>query len=336
MMANENDLNRRTFLKSLGLSVGTASLLPLSAAQKGRSKGSLVQRLGYPADARVLILTADEFGECHAANMGIIQCWEAGLLKGTTLVAPGPWAPEAVEYVRKHPEFEVGVHLTLATGNVSGIGYRPLLSRAEVPGLYNPEGYMWPYGDITWEHATADQVKRESRAQIEQVLHWGIKPTHIDPHDGIFNLPRAHFTREPILEFAKLYGELAKEFSVPVRMSYTPVLLKTLGLTDMPEIITKMGVIAAQEGYQAPREPGDVLKLMRDQAPGTVREIYIHPVVDSPEARAVRIERDWWKTGVNNLALFTTGRDEVQKVIKEEGLIVIGWSKIRDLQRSGG
>ena len=108
-------MNRRIFLKSACFSVGTARILSASGAQKEGSGASLVQRLGYAADARVLIITADEFGECHASNMGIMRCWEAGLLKSATLEAPAPWAPEAAEYVRKHPEMDVGVHLTLTT-----------------------------------------------------------------------------------------------------------------------------------------------------------------------------------------------------------------------------
>jgi hypothetical protein len=307
-------------------------ILPGSGPQKEISGASLVQRLGYAADARLLILTADEFGECHAANIGVMRCWEAGLLKSVTWLAPAPWAPEAAEYVRKHPEMDVGVHLTLATGPVAGMGWRPLLSRTAVPGLYNPDGYLWPYGTETWKHATADEVKRESRAQIEKAIHMGIDPTHLDPHDGIFNLPADMGSH--VREFAKLYGELAKEFSLPVRLSYTRALLAERGLEDMPAIISKQGVLMNDEGLMC--ETGDSYrKIFHERAPGTVTEMYIHAAVDCPELRAVRNQRDWWKVGVDNLQLFTEGREEVRRVIKEEGFTVIGWREIRDLQRRG-
>ncbi len=334
-MSNGSDLRRRTFLKSACFSLGTAGILSGGSAQKGGSGPSLVQRLGHPADARVLIITADEFGESHATNMGIVKCWEAGLLKSTTWVAPGPWAPEAAEYVRKHPEMDVGVHLTLTMGNVSGMGYRPLLSRAEAPGLHTPEGYLWPFGVEAWQHATADEIKRESRAQIQKAIQMGIDPTHLDPHDGIFNFPRGTSMGRHLHEFAQLYGELAKEFRVPVRMSYTRAKLAEMGEQAMPATISKLGVLMNDEGMMCEAGKG-YLKILRGRAPGTVTEMYIHPVIDGPEIRAVRKDKDWWKVGVDNLQQFTAGLDEVKQVIKEEGLIVIGWREIRDLQRRGG
>jgi len=331
-MRKGSDLNRRTFLNSACLSVGLTRILPASGPQKERTGANLVQRLGYPPDARLLILTADEFGECHAANVGIMKCWETGLLKSVTWVAPGPWALEAAEYIRNHPKMDVGVHLTLSMGSVYGMGYRPLLSRAEVPGLYRPDGYLWPYGLETWKHVTPDEVKRESRAQIEQAIRMGINPTHLDPHDGIFNLPADMGSH--VREFAKLYGELAKEFSLPVRLSYTRAKLAELGLVDVPAIISNQGVLMNDEGLMC--ETGDSYrKIFHERAPGTVTEMYIHAAVDCPELRAVRKQRDWWKVGVDNLQLFTEGREEVRRAIKEEGFIVIGWREIRDLQRRG-
>ena len=126
-MFSGDDLNRRGFLKAASLSIGTASILPTIGAPKEASGPSLVQRLGYPPDARLLIITADEFGECHAANVGIIQCWEAGLVNSVTWLAPASWAPEALDYIRKHPGMDVGVHLAV-TGAVgsgtAGMGWR--------------------------------------------------------------------------------------------------------------------------------------------------------------------------------------------------------------------
>src|SRR5437016_5327522 len=209
------DLSRRGFVRSACASLGLAQILPAASGP------TLVQRLGYTADARVLIITADEFGECHASNMGVIQCWEAGLLKSITWQAPGPWAPEAAEYVRSRSGMDVGVHLTLTRGSVTGMAYRPLLPPTDVPGLYTPEGYMWPNGVEAWKHCTADEVKREARAQIQHAIRMGIDPTHLDPHDGIFNFPRGTSPGNHLGEFAKLYGELAKEFALPVRLSYT-------------------------------------------------------------------------------------------------------------------
>jgi predicted glycoside hydrolase/deacetylase ChbG (UPF0249 family) len=322
--------HRRTFLKSAGVSIGTAHIL--SGAQKTGAGGSLVQRLGYPADARVVIVTADEFGECHASNMGVIACWEAGLLKSCTFQAPGCWAPEAVEYARKHPDMDVGVHLTLTTGTVSGMGIRPILPRGEVPGLCTPNGYLWPTGIEAWQHTNLDEIRKESRAQIEQALHVGIDPTHIDPHDGIMQDRGG----KHLGDFVKVYAEIAKEFNLPVRMPPTQAKFSEYGLPDVRPSYTKMGILMPDEGLASIGQKSFLQKFLHDRLPGTVSEIYIHPAVDGAEVQAVRATGGWWKVGTGDYQLFATNRDEVRQMIKDEGIVLIGWRAIRDLQRHGG
>ena len=39
---------------------------------------STAERLGYAADARVLILNADDFGMCHDQNEGVIRGLQEG------------------------------------------------------------------------------------------------------------------------------------------------------------------------------------------------------------------------------------------------------------------
>ena len=44
--------------------------------------------LGYPADARLLIINADDFGMCHAANAAITRSLTEGVVTSTTLMVP--------------------------------------------------------------------------------------------------------------------------------------------------------------------------------------------------------------------------------------------------------
>jgi predicted glycoside hydrolase/deacetylase ChbG (UPF0249 family) len=46
--------------------------------------------LGYPDDARLLIINADDFGMCHAVNSAIIQTLAEGIVRSTTLMVPCP------------------------------------------------------------------------------------------------------------------------------------------------------------------------------------------------------------------------------------------------------
>ena len=44
--------------------------------------------LGYPDDARLLIINADDFGMCHTANAAIARSLTDGVVRSTTLMVP--------------------------------------------------------------------------------------------------------------------------------------------------------------------------------------------------------------------------------------------------------
>jgi hypothetical protein len=49
-------------------------------------KSSQTNRLlGYPGDARLLILNADDFGMCHSINEAILHTLRESLVRSTTL-----------------------------------------------------------------------------------------------------------------------------------------------------------------------------------------------------------------------------------------------------------
>ncbi len=56
---------------------------------------TLLERLGRQKDERLLILTADLLGMCHASNVGVYESIRSGLATGAGLMVPGPWARHA-------------------------------------------------------------------------------------------------------------------------------------------------------------------------------------------------------------------------------------------------
>jgi predicted glycoside hydrolase/deacetylase ChbG (UPF0249 family) len=75
--------------------------------------------LGYPADARLLLINADDFGMCHAINEAIFRTLKDGLVRSTTVMAPCPWALQAMQLLRENPDIAFGVHLTVICETVT-------------------------------------------------------------------------------------------------------------------------------------------------------------------------------------------------------------------------
>ena len=160
---------------------GSVSGGPAPADSVGAVPGSLpdrslVERLGYPADAKLVVISCDDLGSSHAANVGVYRALREGAATCTSLMVPAPWARHAAEMYE--PGDDVGVHLTL---NAEHRIYRwgPI---THAPSLLSGEGGFPRTIDDLWEHADPDEVRRELRAQIERALAWGIDATHLAPH----------------------------------------------------------------------------------------------------------------------------------------------------------
>src|SRR5690348_10674731 len=98
--------------------------------------------LGYPADARLLIINADDFGMCQAINDAILRSLREGVVCSTSLMAPCPRALDAMHLLAENPDIPFGVHLTVICETVNG-RWGPLTSGDRVPSLIDETGHFY-------------------------------------------------------------------------------------------------------------------------------------------------------------------------------------------------
>jgi predicted glycoside hydrolase/deacetylase ChbG (UPF0249 family) len=122
--------------------------------------------LGYPDDARLLIINADDFGMCHAVNAAILRTLKEGIVSSTSLMAPCPWASHAMRLLRENPRIPFGVHLTVVCDSLD---YRwgPVAPKSSVPSLIDEAGYFHHSSRIPefLAQARLDELEVEWRAQ---------------------------------------------------------------------------------------------------------------------------------------------------------------------------
>ncbi len=181
-------------------------LISFAIAATAQQTKTFAERLGWPKGARVLILHVDDAGMSHDSDEGVEMALSEGVSTSTSVMMPCAWVPEIVKYIKDHPGTDAGLHLTL-TSEWDNYRWGPLAGKAMVPGLVDKQGCFWPSVGAVYFRASADEVDKEIRAQLDRALSMGFKPTHLDSHMGTL------FAKDAFME---KYLKLGIEKQIPV------------------------------------------------------------------------------------------------------------------------
>jgi chitin disaccharide deacetylase len=272
--------------------------------------------LGYPADARLLIINADDFGMCHSINEAIFRVLKGGVVRSTTLMVPCPWALHAMHFLADHPEFPFGVHLT-AISDWSDYRWGPVTPKEKVPSLVNEAGYFYNFEGMPefLAQVSLEQLEMEFRAQIEVVLAAGLQPTHLDWHALRFG------NRTDIVD---LMIRLAKENGLALRVIGRPSIEK----------LHSQGLPTIDYDFLDSYSLDPVTKWARyaqllHELPAGLSEWAVHPGLDNAELLA--IEPDGRHVRQADFVFFTS--QEAKEIVKEEGIILLDYRTLQAVWR---
>lgn len=279
---------------------------------------------------RYLIIHADDAGMSHSVNRATIEALESGVVSSVSIMVPCPWFKEFAEYAKRHPDYDYGIHLTL---NSEWDVYRwgSVAPRDQVRSLLDDEGYLWDSVAQVREHARAEEVEIELRAQIDRARAWGIPLTHLDTHMGAlvsrpdlvevyvklgvaYDLPILFFNR---LDQAtsEAYPALAEKFATS---------LSRLREQDLPAIDTLLQFYGGEIPSKREQEYRDQLANL----PAGVTELIIHCGFDDEELRGITssaARRDQDRRLFSNPALL--------EELRQRGVQLITWKQLRQLRR---
>lgn len=248
------------------------------------------EKLGFPKGKKILLLHCDDAGMCEEANIAV----QSYILKGDVLSAavmmPCPNAEEMVEWAKKHPSSDIGVHLTL-TSEWKKYRWTTLTDPKKVPGLIDPEGKMWPEVMDVVTHASAKEVETEIHAQIDKIIKIGYKPSHIDTHMG---------TLYGSAEYAKVFFETAVKYNIPAnaidlsnkevadyyRAAGYPIndeMIKFLEIYPLPKLDN---FTSAPDGKSYENKRENFIKLVQSLKPG-LTEIIFHPSILTENLKSI-------------------------------------------------
>ncbi|MEU6955571.1 polysaccharide deacetylase family protein [Streptomyces sp. NPDC045714] len=269
--------------------------------------------LGYPPDARLLIVNCDDFGMYPAINAAVIESVEEGIASSCSLMVPCPGAPQAMKLLSRRPQIPFGIHLTLVC-EMPGIPWGPWIARKRVSSLLDPAGELFsptPVGRAALlGQARLDELELEFRAQIDAVADAGLTPTHLDFHclaDG---------GRDDILDLTVV---LAAEYGLAVRVWLEPgrqaMRERGLPVTDNDFLDSFSLDIEGKADRYA--------QMLRD-LPAGLNEWAVHPSLGDKESQAVD---DGWTVRRTDYEFLTS--PQAREVLQQEDITVIDYRTIQ-------
>jgi chitin disaccharide deacetylase len=206
------NMNRKLFVATVMLMLAVSSATALHRAEEPRPQSpskTVAERLGYPRDAKLLIVHADDLGAAHSINRASTKALESGSVSSGSIMVPCPWLLEIASYARAHPEADLGLHLTL-TSEWSLYRWGPVLGKDQVTSLLDSSGYLYSSELEAAAHIDVKEVEAEIRAQIARARALGIQPTHLDSHMGTLYQNKALF---------EVLVRVSREYKLPFRVS---------------------------------------------------------------------------------------------------------------------
>ena len=275
------------------------------------------RRLGYPADARLLIINADDFGMCHATNAAICRTLTEGVAQSTTLMVPCPWALHAMRWLSAHPEIAFGVHLTALC---DGPDYRwgPLTPRDRVPSLVDETGTFYRFERMAefFAQINLDELELEFRAQIEAVLAAHLTPTHLDWHS-------LRIAARP--DIVAMMLRLAQEYGLALRVYGQAVIEKVQGqglpTNDYDFLDSSMLDTVGKSARFA--------QLLRELPVG-LSEWAVHPGLDSAELLAIEPDGNHFRQADFDFLISA----EAPAIIRQEGIILLNYAPLQAVWQS--
>ncbi|HEX2850841.1 MAG TPA: ChbG/HpnK family deacetylase [Acidimicrobiales bacterium] len=127
-----------------------------------------------------LVVQGDDFGMCHAVNVGTVAAFVDGILTQASTMVPCPWFDEAAALAREH-RLPLGIHQTL-TCEWDHLRWRPLTAG---PSLVGPDGTFHRTVADARDAIDRDDAIIEIEAQTERFLAAGLDLTYYDVHMGV-------------------------------------------------------------------------------------------------------------------------------------------------------
>ncbi len=287
----------------------------------------VAEQLGYSDKDILVIVNIDDVGLHKDETEASFRALNFGMVKSGSIMVPCPNFEQVIKLWQKSPEIDLGIHLTLTCEWGEKYPWAPVLSKTDVPSLYNPEGSMWPTDEAFLLHANRKDIERELEAQINKVLDTGLKPSHLDYHMNF----AFHGGLFPIVM------ELSRKFDLPMRvpkskiykLPFTKNNLRSLRRRGYVFPDTRKGIYTmGGEDQSLEFRKAKYHDHLRSLQPG-VHNIHVHITFQTKKLEHIMGLHD---SSIRQIDYDVWTSDDTKKLVEELGIIFINFRPLQKLQ----
>jgi predicted glycoside hydrolase/deacetylase ChbG (UPF0249 family) len=155
-----------------------------------------------------LVFNADDLGLTHGVNLGIVECYENGVVNSASLMTTAPYFEEAVSLIQEHRLDNIGLHFNLTE-------FAPLLTTHKT--LVDEHGVFFRT-ICDRKNVDLEEVAAELEAQYQRAIAAGVVITHFDSHHHVH---MSELLKKVFLKMANKYGmplrKMPNEYRNPVK-----------------------------------------------------------------------------------------------------------------------
>lgn len=284
---------------------------------------NLAQKLGYPEDAKLLIIHADDAGLSHSENQATIKALENGSVNSYSIMVPCPWFFEMAAFAKNNPNYDCGIHLTL-TCEWENYKFGPVLPVSEVSSLTDHNGYFYKTRKDFKNNAKPSEIKKELTAQIERALQFGIQPTHLDSHMCSVGVTP---------EILEIYKDLGRVYNLPVFINKE--FTDSINLSEEKHnfnntLLADHLAIGNFIDFEKGELSNTYSKALENIKPG-FNVILIHPAFNDFEMQGITINHPNFGSAWRQIDFDYFTSPECNAKIKEHNIQLITWKEIKEL-----
>jgi len=290
----------------------------LGMAASAQPSGRTVQeRLGYPADARLLIIHADDLGMNHSVNRATFEALEKRWITSSSILVPCPWFPEVARFAKTHPDADLGIHLAL-NSEWTDFRWGPVSPKDKVGSLLDPNGYFPLLETDVAAHAKPKEAETELRAQVDRARSAGINISHFDTHMAALDQTK---------DLLKVYEKLGREYKLPVLLDRAASRPVPRGGSVPQEQVLVDSIIEISPGVPPEQWASWYKQTLSALRPGVYLMI-VHLAHDDDEMRGATWDHPDWGAAWRQRDLDMVSSNDFQQFLKQQNYTLVKWSEI--------